>query len=179
MTTKEEETQTFIIPNDIEIANKLTPFMIYEQYLAVLPKELQIGRVFKRFDPTKDTFTSQVLGRNTIAKIPGKIAKILKLDNHLQYTGHSFRVSSATTLADEGISLTNLKRHGGWKSDTVAEGYIRNSDATLKENAMLLTGGKKIKIEKNDENEKENVSFWNSNVTNCTFNINIMQEPKK
>lgn len=37
------------------------------------------------------------------------------------------RRSSATLLADTGVNLTTLKRHGGWKSDAVAEGYIEES----------------------------------------------------
>ena len=45
-------------------------------------------------------------------------------------TGHSFRRTSATLLVDGGgdlTHLTDLKRHGGWKSSTVAEGYINES----------------------------------------------------
>ena len=37
------------------------------------------------------------------------------------------RRSSATMLVDSGGDLTELKRHGGWKSSQVAEGYIENS----------------------------------------------------
>lgn len=41
--------------------------------------------------------------------------------------GHSFRRTSATLLADAGADLFTLKRHGGWKSNSVAEGYVDNS----------------------------------------------------
>ena len=41
--------------------------------------------------------------------------------------GHCFRRSSATILVDEGADITALKRHGGWRSTAVAEGYIDNS----------------------------------------------------
>jgi integrase len=44
-----------------------------------------------------------------------------------KYTGHSFRRSSATILVNAGADITALKRHGGWKSTTVAEGYIDTS----------------------------------------------------
>jgi len=44
------------------------------------------------------------------------------------YTGHCLRRSAATNLADRGVSFVNLKRHGQWKSDSVVEGYIANSE---------------------------------------------------
>ncbi|KAJ8915459.1 hypothetical protein NQ315_003222 [Exocentrus adspersus] len=43
------------------------------------------------------------------------------------YTGHCLRRSSATLLANAGANMTTLKRHGGWKSSTVAEGYLEDS----------------------------------------------------
>ncbi|EFA04789.1 hypothetical protein TcasGA2_TC014838 [Tribolium castaneum] len=55
------------------------------------------------------------------------IAQFLKLPNDIEYTGHSFRRSSATLLANAGADLSVLKRHGGWRSSSVAEGYIEDS----------------------------------------------------
>ena len=37
------------------------------------------------------------------------------------------RRTSATFLVDSGGDITTLKRHGGWKSSSVAEGYIEES----------------------------------------------------
>ncbi|KAJ8976686.1 hypothetical protein NQ317_011159, partial [Molorchus minor] len=34
---------------------------------------------------------------------------------------------STTLLADAGVDITTIKRHAGWKSTTVAEGYVENS----------------------------------------------------
>ena len=59
--------------------------------------------------------------------MPKQIADWLKLPNPHLYTGHSFRRTSATLLVDGGGAITDLKRHGGWKSSTVAEGYINES----------------------------------------------------
>jgi hypothetical protein len=39
---------------------------------------------------------------------------------------HSFPRSSATLLANKGEDLLGLKRHGGWKSSSTAEGYIED-----------------------------------------------------
>ncbi|KAJ8975487.1 hypothetical protein NQ317_012209 [Molorchus minor] len=30
-------------------------------------------------------------------------------------------------MADAGVDITTIKRHAGWKSTTVAEGYVENS----------------------------------------------------
>eukprot|EP00957_Ditylum_brightwellii_P206000 15346374-Ditylum_brightwellii.AAC.1 len=40
-------------------------------------------------------------------------------------TAHFAWRSAATALADTGISVTNLKQAGRWKSDAVAEGTLR------------------------------------------------------
>ncbi|KAJ8909403.1 hypothetical protein NQ315_004528 [Exocentrus adspersus] len=49
-------------------------------------------------------------------------------------TTHSrfFVRTSASLLADSAASIDVLKRHGGWKSASVAEGYIENSINTKK-----------------------------------------------
>ena len=59
--------------------------------------------------------------------MPQKVAKFLKLADPKTYTGHSFRRTSTTLLADSGADLLTIKRDGGWKSSAVAEGYIENS----------------------------------------------------
>src|SRR3978361_1512847 len=69
----------------------------------------------------------QPVGKNTFASIPSKGAKFLGLPNAEAYTGHSFRRTSATLLANTGVDVVVLKRHGGWKSDTIAEGYVADS----------------------------------------------------
>lgn len=40
------------------------------------------------------------------------------------YMGDTIRHSSATLLADFGVNITTLKRHGGWKSSAMDEGNI-------------------------------------------------------
>ena len=64
--------------------------------------------------------------KNTFGMMPAKIAEFMKLPNAYCYTGHCFRRSSATYLADSGANITDLKRHGGWKFASVAEGYIED-----------------------------------------------------
>ncbi len=85
------------------------------------------GDSFEIRKEVKTKFTRIVRGKNIIAKTPSEIARHLNLPEPERYTGAAFRRSSATTLADKGISMANLKRHGRWKSDAVCEGYIGNS----------------------------------------------------
>jgi integrase len=43
------------------------------------------------------------------------------------YTGHCLRRSSATLLADSGGDITDLKRHRGWRSGTIAEKLVKKA----------------------------------------------------
>ena len=71
--------------------------------------------------------TVQNVGINKFGNMGKQIATYLNLPDPQSYTGHCFRRSSATMLVDAGGDITSLKRHGGWKSTTVAEGYIDES----------------------------------------------------
>lgn len=55
--------------------------------------------------------TIQPVGINTFGTFPKKIAKLLNLDDDHLYTGHCFRRSLATMLADSGADIHTLKRH--------------------------------------------------------------------
>ena len=67
------------------------------------------------------------IGINSMGKVAKDIAVFLKLPSPERFTGHCFRRSSATHLASHGGDLLTIKRHGGWKSSAVAEGYIETS----------------------------------------------------
>lgn len=89
------------------------------------PEDIDRPRFFINFQKAK--CTRQVIGKNKIGEVPKTIALYLNLPNIESYTGHCFRRTSATFLANSGANLTTLKQHGGWKSSTVAEGYIEHS----------------------------------------------------
>lgn len=84
--------------------------------------------------------TLQPVGKNTFGKIPSKVAEWLGLDNPKAYTGHCGRRTSATLVADAGASMTTLKRHGGWKSSSVVEGYLADSMLQKNKVAMMIAG---------------------------------------
>ncbi|KAJ8972905.1 hypothetical protein NQ317_001576 [Molorchus minor] len=58
---------------------------------------------------------------------PPTIAAFFKLENATSYTGHCFRRTSKSLLAYSGAKIDVLKRHGGWKSSNVVEGYVEPS----------------------------------------------------
>lgn len=146
--------------------------------------------------------TRQSVGINTIAAIPKKIAEFLKLRNPLTYTGHCFRRTSATLLADAGADSTLLKRHGNWKSSSVAESYIENSVENKLRIASKIVGqpqsqnsnkpvlscdgcgfsdglklAEKIKEQNNILNEKSDTTSSNWLFGNCSnFVINIYKK---
>ncbi|KAJ8915302.1 hypothetical protein NQ315_014810 [Exocentrus adspersus] len=70
--------------------------------------------------------TVQPVGINTFS-IPKKIAAYLGLPEPNSFTGHCFRRTSATFLADSGADIQVLKRHSGWRSSGVAEAYVEDS----------------------------------------------------
>lgn len=100
-------------------------YEIVKKYADLRPKDVPNNRFFVNYQNKK--CTKQVIGLNKFGSMPMKIAEYLKLAEPKLYTGHCFRRTSATVLADSGADLTTLKRHGGWKSNQVAEGYIEDS----------------------------------------------------
>lgn len=80
----------------------------------------------------------QVVGINKFSKFPMEIAQYLNLPFSQEYTGHCFRRTSATLLVDAGGDLLQLKRHGGWKSSNVAEGYVDESSSNKNETQTKL-----------------------------------------
>lgn len=83
----------------------------------------------------------QPIGINKIGQMPKVIATFLKLQNPELFSGHCFRRSSASHLANAGGDLLTIKRHGGWKSSAVAEGYVEASLKRKMEIAQMLAPG--------------------------------------
>lgn len=102
---------------------------LIKQYLSLRPKKINHRRFFITYRNGKCISTP--IGINTMGKVPFIIATYLHLANPKLFTGHCFRRSSASQLANKGGDLITIKRHGGWKSSAVAEGCI---DASVKKN---------------------------------------------
>ncbi|KAJ8986013.1 hypothetical protein NQ317_013897 [Molorchus minor] len=98
---------------------------LFRKYLSLRPPHVKHKRLFLYYKAGK--CSSQPVAKNTMGKIPSVVASYLKLPDVACYTGHCLRRSSASLLADAGVDITTIKRHAGWKSTTVAEGYFENS----------------------------------------------------
>jgi len=62
----------------------------------------------------------------------------LNLPQPETFTGHAFRRSSATHLADAGASSVDLKRQFNWKDEQTANRYIVNSRSRNSHVAELI-----------------------------------------
>lgn len=71
--------------------------------------------------------TPQNIGYKTLGSFPRIIAEQLNLPNADKFTGHSFRRTGATLLAESGCSIIQLKNAGNWNSPYIAEGYVAHS----------------------------------------------------
>lgn len=152
-------------------------YAIVKKYISLRPPDVQCSSFFLNYQ--KGKCTSQKIGINKFSMMGKQIATFLNLPNPELYTGHSFRRSSATLLVDAGGDITALKRHGGWKSTAVAEGYIDNSmknkmDTCQKILQSVQTNNSTTKTA--NQNLAMEVTTPNLNITNCT-NFNIYFHP--
>lgn len=156
--TKTKKSRSFTVLGD----NYLS---FYRKYVALRPTGLKERRLFLRYLNGK--CHRMVVGIHTISSVPQKIAQFLKLDNWKEYTGHTLRRTSATLLVDGGGDLTCLKRHGGWRSSTVAEGYIEDS-LLNKENIA-----KRI-LQVDSDNDKPSTIVISDITTSENINENVL-----
>ena len=108
-----------------------------KMYINLRPTNVAIDRFFLNFQMGK--CTRQPIRRHKISMMPTKIADFLHLPNSQSFTGHAFRRTSATLLVNGGGDILDLKRHGGWKSDKVAEGYVAESVRNKRKIAQQIT----------------------------------------
>ena len=120
----------------------------------------------------------QPIGINSLATFPRRIAEFLGLENAKMYTSHAFRRSAATWVADSGVDLINLKRFGGWKSDSVAQNYIAESITVKTDLAEALQGVPERQQVRVDVGSKvaSSVQLNISNCQDCVFNIKTCKE---
>ncbi|XP_063972557.1 uncharacterized protein LOC135160192 [Diachasmimorpha longicaudata] len=111
-------------------------YNMYKKYFNLRPRHVGTKRFFVNYQNGK--CTHQVIGINKFGSMPRTIASYLKLPNPESYTGHSFRRTSATLLADSGADLATLKRHGGWKSK-VARHFIEYSKEKKRKLCQQIT----------------------------------------
>lgn len=132
--TKNGDQKSFVVMGELRD--------IIGKYQALRPANLTTKKFLINYQNGK--CTQQVIGINKIGMMPKRIATLLGKPNADLYSGHSFRRTSATLLVDAGADITELKRHGGWKSNGVAEGYLGDSVANKKRTYSKITDSIKI-----------------------------------
>ena len=84
---------------------------LFQRYVSELKKNVdKKSRFLKNFNK-KSGRRVQNTDRNTVNNAVGECCKLLGISKE-DYMSHAFRRSAATNLADAGVGLTNLKRHG-------------------------------------------------------------------
>ncbi|KAJ8983224.1 hypothetical protein NQ317_005313 [Molorchus minor] len=166
----EDVGSSLIIPRIFVVTDVGNMLELFRKYLSLRPPHVKHKPLFCT------TKQENPVGKNAMGKIPSVVASYLKLPDVACYTGHCLRRSSATLLADAGVDITTIKRHAGWKSTTVAEGYVENSiENKTKIANQVLVGTTTSAITKtvnvSESNIPSNINF--ENCTNVTFNLNV------
>lgn len=183
--TKNYKPRSFVVAGDE--GKTFNSLEIYRKYAALRPSALGEGRFFLCYRLGKCTV--QPVGINTLSKIPRLVANYLNLKDPQLYTGHCFRRTSATFLANASADILTLKRHGGWRSTSVAESYVEDSVASKIDIARKIfkpgeTTCEKINIqikpsestsEANQDRFSVASTFGINNPTfnNCTVNFHV------
>lgn len=173
------------VPRNFTIVEKFY-LDFYRKYMALRPANVRHQRLFLKY--AKGKCTRNPVGINSFGKMPAAIAEFLQLPNSILYTGHCFRRSSASLLAGAGANLTTIKRHGGWKSSTVAEGYIEDSleaknsiarklltvQTTSTDAASTSTGNAFVSVQSSSTMENGRTGVEGIHLSSCSsFIINI------
>lgn len=179
--TKNKVPRTFTITGNF--------YDLYKKYSNLRPLDVPNKRFFLNYQNGK--CTKQVVGINKFGGMAKQVALFLQLPNPEQYTGHCFRRTSATLLVDAGGDLLTLKRHGGWRSSTVAEGYVGDSlnnkitiankilqsvemeSPSEAQNIQPSTSLSNINITENQLNNNETPGIHFQNCSNITINYNF------
>lgn len=146
--TKNKIPRSFVVEGDF--------LRIVQKYMNQRSQKGKTDRFFFQ-NYQKGKCTAQTIGINKFGNMPKEIATFLGLPDAEYYTGHSFRRTSATLLADSGANLTSLKRLGGWKSDKVAESYIGDSLNNKLETGKKITQSINLRSSPSPSHVAENV----------------------
>ena len=138
---KEKKTKRFLVPfNQDDPAKCFATHIVL--YLNDLKKSLGSkvsGVLFHTVKKSGNGYSKLPMGINYMYAMPRDIATALKLENPESYTGHGFRRSCATQMADSGANSVELRRFFLWKDDTTANQYIDESASNQARIANLVT----------------------------------------
>ena len=150
---------------------------ILKFYFQLFPVESRNGR-FLRYC-VNGQGSNKPIGKTSIGQYPKIVAQFLQVDPE-GYTGHCWRRTGATILAENDITLIQLKHAGGWRSDQVAQQYIDETKTGKLQIASRLSLFQDSTLESNVESRKRlrgdhyesnsSITVDMSTAQNCTFN---------
>lgn len=125
------------------------------------------------------------VGINKVGATPCVVAGFLNLHDKEKYTGHCFRRTSATLLAESGGTTLDLKKLGGWSSTTIAESYVNGTEAMELKLANKIFKSEPAVAPVNNEFDPQEGSSTNEpskrngfcfgTLNNCTFNFSLQK----
>lgn len=137
---------------------------IIRMYIALRPINLIHDRFFINY--LNEKCTIQPVGIHRIAKVPQIVAKYLNLDDPSSFTGHCFRRTSASILANSGVTMGDIRRHSEWHSSATTTSYANESEYT--ENSVLGEGTSSAELGAIDEIEETNNQTFCGNDQNAS-----------
>jgi integrase len=142
---------------------------ICRKYISIR-KDIEINRFLVKYYNGK--CAKMIMGKHKIGSAPREIVSFLKLPNCNEYTDHCLRRTSASLLVDNGGDISALKRHGGWRSTSVAESYILVEDSieNKKQTAMKILAPLDIN-KPSTSNDVNNIVDFTTIGTATTSNI--------
>lgn len=144
------------------------PCALIREYIELFNEKC--GRFLRRIGPDGRPTKSPV-GVNKLGSYPKIVADFLGLEG--DFSGHTFRRSSATIMADGGATTLQLKRHGRWRSSTVAEDYVGSSKLARRQGSEIINGAAGSVIGYGEMSRSRNVATCEK-VGGCQFeNCNV------
>jgi len=112
-----------------------------QNWLCLIEEQLgEVDQQMKLFRSIRKGGHIQELGMSTQGIRKNLKAYVIEAGLHGRFSGHSFRVGTAQSLAQRGATLTQMQTVGRWKSPKMPASYCRNELAGRSAVATLLYG---------------------------------------
>lgn len=120
--------------------NGINLINVVKSYAALRPPDMDSQRFFTTY--RNGVCIRQLIGIHALGGYPKAIATFLNLPNPSTYTGHCYRRSGVSLMAESGATLADMRRHCGWMNEGMAERYIELSVNNKRKIAGHILGTK-------------------------------------
>jgi integrase len=144
---------------------------VLQVYCSFFEENDRKGRFLRYFHSGKGT--QRNVGKNRIAEYPKRVAEQLGL-SPIGYTGHCWRRTTATLLAETDISLMQFKNAGGWHSDRVCQEYVAESTREKLQISSRISLGPGTKKRSREEEESTSSEIpEGANTSSTTISVDM------